>query len=99
MSKDPLYEAAVFEVAQAMHSIVCEMEKSDPHLSALAKLESDKLKKNYGEQVIAIDKRCEQIIEQFSVTEQELENDIAKVLAHLEMMHLPFLGQTNITVH
>lgn len=99
MPKDPLYEAAVFEVAQAMHAIVCQMEKSDPQLSALAKLESGKLKSQHGDQVVAIDVRCEQIIEQFHITEQELEDDIAQALAHLEMMHLPFLGQTNITVH
>lgn len=99
MSKDPLYEAAVSEIAQAMHAIVREMETSDPQLSALAKLESNKLKAQYGDQVVAIDVRCEEIIERFGVTEQDLENDIAQALAYLEMMHLPFLGQTNITVH
>ena len=99
MAKDPLYEAAVFEIAQAMHAIVCKMETSDPQLSALVKLESGKLKEQHGEQVVAIDIRCHEVIEQFGVPEQELDDDIAQALAHLEMMHLPFLGQTNITVH
>ena len=99
MFRDPLYEAAVSEIAQAMHAIVCQMEKSDPQMSALAKLESGKLKELHGEQVVAIDLRCQQIIEQFGVPEQQLDDDIAQALAHLEMMHLPFLGQTNITVH
>ena len=99
MSKDPAYEAAVSEIAQAMHAIVRAIETTDPTLSALAKLESGKLKANHGEEVVKIDIRCEQVVEQFGVTEQELEDDIAKALAYLEMMHLPFLGQTNITVH
>ena len=99
MSKDPLYEAAVSEIAQAMHAIVREIETTDPKLSALNKLETGKLKSQFGDRVVAIDIRCEQIIEQFGVTEQDLENDIAQALAYLEMMHLPFLGQTDITVH
>lgn len=98
MPKDPLYEAAVSEVAQAMHAIVRDMETTDPTLSMLAKLESGNLA-DHADQVVAIDVRCERIVEQFSVTEQELEDDIAKALSYLEMMHLPFLGQTNITVH
>lgn len=99
MRTDPLYEAAVSEVAQAMHTIVHAMETSDPQVSALAKLDAGKLKANHADQVVAIDVRCQQIMERFSVTEEELEADIAKALSYLELMHLPFLGQANITVH